>query len=120
MLRPPQRVSTVIIGDGQALVPWGRAGQAAGPGSLWPGSIYFASLTLFSRSDESLLLSNLFWLSEAQLARLQPFFPKSHGRPRIVPELLPDPFDRFSAELSCCLGELAPVSSGHPGLNMKA
>jgi transposase len=28
-------------------------------------------------------MSNLFWLSEAQMSRLQPFFPKSHGKPRV-------------------------------------
>ena len=28
-------------------------------------------------------MSNLFWLSEAQMERLRPFFPKSHGRPRV-------------------------------------
>ena len=28
-------------------------------------------------------MSNLFWLTEAQMDRLQPFFPKSHGRPRV-------------------------------------
>ena len=28
-------------------------------------------------------MSNLFWLSEAQMARLEPFFPKSHGKPRV-------------------------------------
>jgi transposase len=28
-------------------------------------------------------MSNLFWLSEAQMARLQPFFPYSHGKPRV-------------------------------------
>ena len=28
-------------------------------------------------------MSNLFWLTEAQIARLRPFFPKSHGRPRV-------------------------------------
>ena len=28
-------------------------------------------------------MSNLFWLSEAQMARLQSFFPKSHGKPRV-------------------------------------
>ena len=28
-------------------------------------------------------MSNLFWLTEAQMARLEPFFPKSHGRPRV-------------------------------------
>ena len=28
-------------------------------------------------------MSNLYWLPEEQMARLQPFFPKSHGRPRV-------------------------------------
>ena len=28
-------------------------------------------------------MSDLFWLSAAQMARLEPFFPKSHGRPRV-------------------------------------
>ena len=28
-------------------------------------------------------MSNLFWLSEAQMERLQPHFPKSHGKPRV-------------------------------------
>lgn len=27
-------------------------------------------------------MSNLFWLTDAQMARL-PFFPKSHGKPRL-------------------------------------
>ncbi|EPX84812.1 Mobile element protein [Salipiger mucosus DSM 16094] len=26
---------------------------------------------------------DLFWLSDAQMARLEPFFPKSHGKPRV-------------------------------------
>ena len=29
------------------------------------------------------MMSNLFWLTEAQMARLRPFFPKSHGVPRV-------------------------------------
>ena len=28
-------------------------------------------------------MSDLFWLSEAQMVRLRPFFPKSHGPPRV-------------------------------------
>jgi len=28
-------------------------------------------------------MSRLFWLSDAQIERLRPFFPKSHGRPRV-------------------------------------
>ena len=28
-------------------------------------------------------MSELFWLSDEQMARLAPFFPKSHGKPRV-------------------------------------
>ena len=28
-------------------------------------------------------MSDLFWPTDAQIARLKPFFPKSHGRPRV-------------------------------------
>ncbi len=28
-------------------------------------------------------MSNLFWLTKAQMARLAPVFPKSHGKPRV-------------------------------------
>ena len=28
-------------------------------------------------------MSNLFWLNDAQMERLKPFFPKSHGKPRV-------------------------------------
>ena len=28
-------------------------------------------------------MSDLFWLSDEEMARLEPFFPKSHGRPRV-------------------------------------
>lgn len=28
-------------------------------------------------------MSNLVWLTETQMAHLRPFFPKSHGRPRV-------------------------------------
>lgn len=28
-------------------------------------------------------MSNLFWLTDAQMDRLRPFFPKSHGKPRV-------------------------------------
>ena len=26
-------------------------------------------------------MSDLYWLTDEQMARLQPFFPKSHGKP---------------------------------------
>lgn len=29
------------------------------------------------------MMGNLYWLSDAQMARLEPFFPKSHGKPRV-------------------------------------
>lgn len=28
-------------------------------------------------------MSNLFWLTDTQMARLEPFFPKSYGKPRV-------------------------------------
>jgi transposase len=28
-------------------------------------------------------MSSLYWLSEAQMARLRPYFPKTHGVPRV-------------------------------------
>ena len=28
-------------------------------------------------------MSNLYWLTDAQMVRLRPFFPKSHGVPRV-------------------------------------
>ena len=28
-------------------------------------------------------MSDLFWLTDEQMARLEPFFPKSHGKPRV-------------------------------------
>ena len=28
-------------------------------------------------------MSDLFWLTDVQMARLEPFFPKSHGKPRV-------------------------------------
>ncbi len=28
-------------------------------------------------------MSDLFWLTDAQIARLEPFFPKAHGKPRV-------------------------------------
>ena len=28
-------------------------------------------------------MSNLYWLTDEQMDRLRPFFPKSHGRPRV-------------------------------------
>ncbi len=28
-------------------------------------------------------MSNVFWLTDAQMERQRPFFPKSHGKPRV-------------------------------------
>lgn len=28
-------------------------------------------------------MSNPFWLTDAQMGRLKPFFPQSHGKPRV-------------------------------------
>ncbi|WP_431358017.1 hypothetical protein [Sphingomonas glacialis] len=28
-------------------------------------------------------MSDLYWLNDEQVARLEPYFPKSHGKPRV-------------------------------------
>lgn len=28
-------------------------------------------------------MSKVFWLTDAQMTRLRPFFPRSHGKPRV-------------------------------------
>ena len=33
--------------------------------------------------NRAVTMSDLFWLTDAQIARLEPFFPKSHGKPRV-------------------------------------
>src|SRR3546814_6736771 len=42
---------------------------------------------LEARSDSGsvrrLRMSDLYWLTDEQMTRLQPYFPKSHGKPRV-------------------------------------
>jgi hypothetical protein len=33
--------------------------------------------------QEALQMSDHYWLSEAQLERIKPYFPQSHGKPRV-------------------------------------
>jgi hypothetical protein len=35
-------------------------------------------------------MSNPFWLTEAQMVRIEPFFSKSHGKPRVDDALPPE------------------------------
>ena len=42
-----------------------------------------AMLACFKRPNLEGAVSNLYWLNEEQMARLRPFFPKSHGKPRV-------------------------------------
>lgn len=44
-------------------------------------------------------MSNLFWLIEAQMDRLRPFFPKRHGRPRVDAEAVVAEIAKTRAEL---------------------
>jgi transposase len=32
---------------------------------------------------QGVMMSNLYWLTDEQMERLKPFFPKSHGKPRV-------------------------------------
>lgn len=34
-------------------------------------------------------MTDLFWLPDAQMTRLEPFFPKSHGKPRVDDRRVP-------------------------------
>ena len=49
----------------------------------WRLSPPAGALNLVARKSGDRTMSNLFWLTEAQMARLEPFFPKSHGEPRV-------------------------------------
>jgi hypothetical protein len=46
-------------------------------------------------------MSSLFWLTDEQMARLEPFFPKSHGKPRVD--------DRRMSELY--LAQITPIGA---------
>jgi transposase len=35
------------------------------------------------RKKRAVNMSDLFWLTDAQMTRLEPFFPKSHGKPLV-------------------------------------
>ena len=43
----------------------------------------FARLRDSPTENRAVSMSVLFWLSDAQMARLEPDFPKSHGKPRV-------------------------------------
>lgn len=36
-----------------------------------------------ARELTGVMMSSLFWLTDTQMERLKPFFPKSHGKPRV-------------------------------------
>jgi len=42
-----------------------------------------------SRLYKETWIGNLFWLTDARVERLRPFFPKSHGKPRIDKRRVP-------------------------------
>jgi len=45
--------------------------------------LIFAGLRDSWFEKRAMNVSDLFWLTDAQMARLEPFFPKSHGKPRV-------------------------------------
>ena len=45
-------------------------------------------------------MSDLFWLTDEQIERSRPFFPKSHGRPRVASS---------SSTVTGCAGEMRPA-----------
>ena len=50
--------------------------------ALGSGSIDMVAAIWF-RLRKEIEMSGLYWLTDEQMERLQPFFPKSHGRPRV-------------------------------------
>jgi len=54
--------------------------EVAFPGS---GPIDGAPLFCFTAPKRSGNMGNLFWLTDAQMAGLEPRFPMSHGKPRV-------------------------------------
>jgi len=48
-------------------------------------------------------MNNLFWLTDVQMARLQPFFPKSHGKPRVDDRRVRYLSNKLSAGFMQCL-----------------
>lgn len=49
---------------------------------LGSGPIYVRG-DLIQAPQGKLNMSDLYWLTDEQMARLAPYFPKSHGRPRV-------------------------------------
>ena len=83
-------------------------------------------------------MSNLFWLTDVQMARLQPFFPKSHGKPRVDDRRVLSgiiffnrnglrwrdgwpclvPVSRFGTWMVRAPAKVRPKSAGSPGRRM--
>lgn len=49
---------------------------------LGSGPIDFRPVACFTVRKRAENMSDLFWLTDAQMERLEPFFPKSYGKPR--------------------------------------
>ena len=50
---------------------------------LGSGPIDFRWAAQFTARKRAANMSDLYWLTDAQMARLEPYFPKSHGKPRV-------------------------------------
>ena len=53
-------------------------------------------------------MRNLFWLTDVQMARLQPLFPKSHGMPRVDDRRV---LSRISSSIAMACGGAMPLRS---------
>ena len=60
----PPRLLDVTLGQDPLIFRWLRASG-------------------FENSAVKVNMSDPFWLADAQMARLEPFVPKSHGKPRV-------------------------------------
>ncbi len=57
-------------------------------------------------------MSNLFRLTKAPMARLEPFFPKSHGKPRVDDRRVLSGI--FSSIAMVCVGAMRPANMVRP------
>jgi transposase len=56
-------------------------------------------------------MSDLYWLTEEQMARLSPYFPKSHGKPRVDDRRVLS--GSSSSTGTACAGGMRQGSMGH-------
>ena len=60
------------------------------------------------------MMSDLYWLTDEQMARLQPYFPKSHGRARVDDRDAPREYGRQRRSTTAVRFEIGGIESRAP------